>query len=505
MKKILKKKYIIWGIIIIIIAAIFLFFAFKEKPDKYTTEAVIIGNVAQTVSATGQIKSRSSAALRFEISGIVESLYAEIGEKVNRGQLLAKLNTQELTRKLTQAQADLNSATVAVANADQTVADTKIENQQAIDSIYTDAPKTFAQILNYVQKTHASFSGFFNQSGDILSAIEQSTANHQLVINSKNALPAANFALEQITAELEGFPSAATTTKIDQTLKAIATPLQNMKNALSALIDNINGIKTGLQVSATTLETYKSTLATAQSNLNSALADEIDLRADLDDVLINNQISLNTAESTLRLKKAQEQSAQAAVEIAERNISDAYMRSPIQGIVAAKNKEIGELVTISDDVYRIIDSDDIEVVVDIPEVDIGQITAKGTPAKGTLDALSPDEYFDLLLTSIEPDQTMIDGVTHYKARFEFDNVDPRFRSGMSVNLEIVTNQVYDVIVVPRGAVKEKEGKSYVEIFRSQKTEPELREVALGLKGDSNVEVISGLTVGEVIVTSTNND
>ncbi|PIR88277.1 MAG: hypothetical protein COU10_00065 [Candidatus Harrisonbacteria bacterium CG10_big_fil_rev_8_21_14_0_10_45_28] len=497
-KKSSKKKYVIWGTVIVSIIIVALFFIFNKKEVTYSTEEVTLGNVSQTISVTGQIKSKNSATLRFKISGIIDKLYANIGDIIYKGELLATISTQDLERKLAQARADLGSAEVAVENATQSVADTKTENNQSVSTIYTDAPVTLAQILNNAQKAHASLSGFYNYSGEILSAIEQSTPNYQLIINSKTAKVNADAAILSISMELTNFPANASTEDIDQVLSAINAPIQSLQNALSALISNINGIKTGLQVSASTLETYKATLATAQTNLNTAIADEIGLRADLNDILINNQLDLNTAESNYRLKVAQLASAQAAVATARQNLDDAYMRSPIKGIVATKNKEIGELVTVSDVVYKIIDGDDIEVVADIPEVDIGQI-ALGNSADGTLDALDPDEHFALNLVSIEPDQTMIDGVVHYKTRFEFESVDPRFKSGMSVNLDILVAQADDVITVSRRSITQRDGKSYLQIFKGPGQSPEEREVTIGLRGDQNAEVVSGLTVGEKII------
>lgn len=497
-KKSSKKKYIIWGVVVVAIIVVVFLLIFNKKEVTYSTEEVTLGDVRQTISVTGQIKSKNSATLRFKINGIIDKLYADIGDSIYKGELLATISTQDLERRLAQSRADLGSAEVAVENAAQSVADTKTENNQAISTIYTDAPVTLAQILNNAQKVHASLSGFYNYSGEILSAIEQSTPNYQLIINSKTAKTNADAAILSISTELTNFPASASTEDIDRVLSAINTPIQSLQNALSALISNVNGIKTGLQVSASTLETYKSTLASAQTNLNTAIADEISLRSDLDDVLVNNRLSLNSVESNYRLKVAQLASAQAAVATARQNLDDAYMRSPIKGIVSAKNKEIGELVTVNDVVYKIIDGDDIEVVADIPEVDIGQIVV-GNSADGTLDALNPDEHFILNLVSIEPDQTMIDGVVHYKTRFEFENVDPRFKSGMSVNLDILVAQANDVITVSRRSITQRDGKSYLQIFKGQGQLPEEREVTVGLRGDQNAEILSGLKVGEKII------
>jgi HlyD family secretion protein len=193
--------------------------------------------------------------------------------------------------------------------------------------------------------------------------------------------------------------------------------------------------------------------------------------------------------------------ARASLAVAEQSLSDAYLRAPFAGTVATKSKQIGELVTSADQVYYILGNAGLEVVANVPEVDVARIRV-GMPVSGTLDAFSSDKVFNLEVESIDPDQTTIDGVVYYKTHFVFKEVDPAFRPGMSVNLTMIANQKDNVIVVPRRAVTQKNGSSTIRIAPiTNGALPEIRNVKIGLKGDMLIEVMEGINEGESVVVS----
>lgn len=104
----MKKKRIVWIIIIVAIIAIGVFyFRSKKAVTVYTTETAKQGNLIQTVSETGTIKTVNQTDLSFKISGRVIKLLADVGDKVKAGQLLAVLDLGTLGAELTQAQQDL--------------------------------------------------------------------------------------------------------------------------------------------------------------------------------------------------------------------------------------------------------------------------------------------------------------------------------------------------------------------------------------------------------------
>lgn len=90
------KKYVKIALLVLV-AIIFLgtfgFLYQKSQPvaKVYEVENVTIGNLEKTTIATGKIEPRDEILIKPQISGIIETVYKEAGEKVKKGEVIAKV------------------------------------------------------------------------------------------------------------------------------------------------------------------------------------------------------------------------------------------------------------------------------------------------------------------------------------------------------------------------------------------------------------------------------
>jgi len=84
----------------------------------------------------------------------------------------------------------------------------------------------------------------------------------------------------------------------------------------------------------------------------------------------------------------------------------------------------------------------------------------------------------------------------YRSQVEFNLDDTRVVTGMSVQVEVISQIKKDVLFVPIEAVHEEGGKFFV--YRETSTKPENVFVELGISNDSFVEIISGLSEGDEV-------
>lgn len=109
------KKWIVLVIVGLIVtaasfAAFKLFLAKDNKEVKFQTETVNKRDIASSVQATGVIRAKIGAEVKVgaRISGRVEKLYANIGDLVKKGQLIAQIEQEDLKARVNEAKMNLN-------------------------------------------------------------------------------------------------------------------------------------------------------------------------------------------------------------------------------------------------------------------------------------------------------------------------------------------------------------------------------------------------------------
>ncbi len=501
LKTIWAKKWVRRVVyLVVVIALIYVLFG-KSKPVVYETATVTRGTVTETVAATGQIKPKSYASLRFKISGVIARTNVDVGDTVVAGQALASLDTSSLNKEVTKARANLVTAQVALENSNQDVGDTSIKNNQSLTLLYADAPQTIADIVNLTQQSYATIVSFYDTGNRLNGTIANQILTSQLILDANNGKQTADDAVIVLRAAAENFPSNATREQVDATLLKIADPLRKIKSSLTMLINAVAAIPAG-SMSASTLQSYKDSLSTAQTNLNSAISKQSTTSSTLADTKVKNSLNVNSSGASYRTAQANLEKAQADFEIAQQNLSEAYLRAPFSGTIAVKSKQVGELVTTTDQAYYLIGEGGLEVTANIPEVDIAKIKV-GDAASIGLDAYKNGAAFEATVSEIDPAETIVDGVATYKTTFTFAKLDEHIRSGMTANIVITTNRHQDVVVIPQRALTMTTDGVFVRTQGAEGAEPNKIPVTIGLRGNvGDVEVISGLEVGQSIIVGT---
>jgi multidrug efflux pump subunit AcrA (membrane-fusion protein) len=142
-------------------------------------------------------------------------------------------------------------------------------------------------------------------------------------------------------------------------------------------------------------------------------------------------------------------------------------------------------------------ADHFEIDANIPEADIAKLKI-GADANITFDAYGSDVVFKAKLITIDPAETIIDGVATYKSTFQFVDNDERIKSGMTASLTITGDRRDDVLRVPQRSVITKNGKKFVQVLEGETIVD--KAVETGLRGsDGMIEILSGISEGENVV------
>lgn len=193
--------------------------------------------------------------------------------------------------------------------------------------------------------------------------------------------------------------------------------------------------------------------------------------------------------------------AQASLQTIEEQLEKTVLRSPIKGVVVKSNLEPGEIAGLGAVIISIIQKGELKIEAEVSESDIVEVEL-GQKANITFDALPSDEIFKAEVVEIEPAATTIQDVVYYKIKLKLESIDPRFRTGMSADIDILTAQKNNVLAIPERAIESENGSKIVQVLLGN-GEVKKVEVETGLRGDDgNIEIISGLKDGDETVIST---
>ena len=113
-------KYWIPALLVLVALIVVLASRGTNKTD-YITEPVARHSLDLSVTATGNLRPTNQVQVGSEVSGRIDEVLVDVNDRVSRGQVLARINTDVIDDQIRQAQADLNSAHASVAQAGATL------------------------------------------------------------------------------------------------------------------------------------------------------------------------------------------------------------------------------------------------------------------------------------------------------------------------------------------------------------------------------------------------
>lgn len=151
--------------------------------------------------------------------------------------------------------------------------------------------------------------------------------------------------------------------------------------------------------------------------------------------------------------------AEAALSTAQDQLKDTELRAPIDGIILKSYVDQGQVISsgISSvsggtTIALLANLDTVNVVADVDETDIGKAKIDQT-VKAVADAF-PDEEFTGRVLKIAPLAKVEQNVTTFEVTAEVNNRNHLLKSGMNANVQILTAEATNVLMVPNEAVKE---------------------------------------------------
>ncbi len=366
------------------------------------------------ITASGEVEPFRTVNLSPQVGGIVQELLVEQGDQVEQGQVIARMDRDDLEAQLVQARASLAEAQAQLVDVRQG----------------TDAPQVAQAEAN-------------------LSAVEAQVVEAR----SRLTLAENNFTRDQSLYDR----GAISRLELDQS----ANEIRSARAALQ-------------QVEARVLE--------ANERVNDVVDDP-----DPQEI----------AQAEARVTRAQGQ-----VQAIETQLADTVIRAPFSGTITQRFATEGAFVTpttsasdVSSATSTAIVSlaDGLEVVAEVPEADIGQISP-GQDVEILADAF-PEQTFEGEVRLIAPEAIERQNVTVFQVRVRLLGGLEELRSNMNVDVAFLGNRLDDALVVPAVAIVTQGGETGV-LVPGEERRIQFRPVTLGPQVGEQIQILEGIENGD---------
>lgn len=265
-----------------------------------------------------------------------------------------------------------------------------------------------------------------------------------------------------------------------------------IKSEIDGVVEEINfeegdRVKKGHVLFKIDEKKLKATLAQAEANLKLAESTSQRYKA----LIESKAVSQQEYDQTIATLEA----SRASVDLTKEELNDATIEAPFDGVMGGRSVSIGQFISKGTMLSHLVNQDPMKAEFHVPERYLSRI-ATGQKIEIKV-AAYPDQVFPGEVYFIEPSINELTRTALVKAYVA--NPDRKLRGGMFANLNLIVQVKENAVVVPEKALIVL-GDTVSVFIIDENNIVHLKAIQTGIRFDGNVEVVSGLASGEVVVT-----
>lgn len=533
----------------------------QPKVDAIATMTVPVEaqNLTVRITSSGTVQPVQRVNLSPKGSGRIAELFVEQGDRVEAGQIVARMESRDVEAQLAQAKAREASvraklAKIEAGNRSEDIASARARLEQAEASLaqvqagsrveeVAGARARFQQTqaglqrlragsrVEEVSQARARLAQAQARLADAQTgSVKQEIAQAQTQIDSSKAQ--AELTAQRVERNrplvAEG---ALAKDKLDELIKENRTAqakLIESQRRLQQLQESresqIQQLQAAVQVEQQALKQLQN--GTRSEEIAKAEAEVAEAKSKLAQVENGNRPEeIAKAEAAVAEAKSQlaaqengsrpEEIAQAQAELAEAQaqvrfqevqLEDTKVRAPFAGVITQRYAIQGAFVTPATSASEATSATstsivalarEVEVLAKVPEADISQIKP-GQVVEIVADAY-PDKVFKGRVKLIAPEAVKERDVTLFQVRVAIDTGKDLLQSGMNVDLRFVGQKLSNALVVPTVAIVTNKGQTGV-LVPDEKQQPKFKPVTVGSTIGNKIQILEGAKAGDRVFT-----
>lgn len=304
----------------------------------------------------------------------------------------------------------------------------------------------------------------------------------------KGGMPPGGFAVSVVADPLQPEP-------IEERISLVGTlaadEMVEIKNEIAGVIREIGfdegqAVEPGQMLFTIDADKLKASLAHAEANLGLAQT-TFDRLSSLIKAGAVSQQEFDQAKSDLESKKAE-------IDLIKAQLKEALITAAFGGVMGERKVSTGQFVNQGETLSYLIKQDPLKAQFQVPERFLGQLK-EGQLIEVAV-AAYPDEQFSGEVYFIDPQVEEQTRTALVKARLP--NPNGKLRRGMFANLNLITSIRPQALVVAEIALIPKGEEIYVFVV-DKENKAEMKKVTAGIRMAGKVEILSGLSAGEMVI------
>ncbi|MCZ0898602.1 efflux RND transporter periplasmic adaptor subunit, partial [Microcoleus sp. HI-ES] len=533
----------------------------QPKVDAIATMTVPVEaqNLTVRITSSGTVQPVQRVNLSPKGSGRIAELFVEQGDKVEAGQIVARMESRDVEAQLQQAQAREASvraklAKIEAGNRSEDIASARARLDQAEASLaQAQAGSRVEEIAGArarLQQTQAGLQRL--RAGSRVEEVSQGRARlaqaqarladaqtgsvKQEIAQAQTQIDSSKAQAELTAQRVERNrplveEGALAKDKLDELIKENRTAqakLIESQRRLQQLQENrlsqIQQLQAAVQVEQQALNqlqngTRSEEIAKAEAEVAEAKSKLAQLEnGNRPEEIAKAEAAVAEAKSQFAAQengsrpeeiaqaKAELEEAQAQVRFQEVQLEDTKVRAPFAGMITQRYAIQGAFVTPATSASEATSATstsivalarDVEVLAKVPEADISQIKP-GQEVEIVADAY-PDKVFKGRVKLIAPEAVKERDVTLFQVRVALDTGKDSLQSGMNVDLRFVGEKLSNALVVPTVAIVTNKGQTGV-LVPDEKQQPQFKPVTVGSTIGNKIQILEGAKAGDRVFT-----
>lgn len=422
---------------VLIVVGLYTYFTVRKKEKITLPEVrvvkVIRRDLTKKITLPGSVTFKEKASITPKYGGKIAKINVDVGDMVKTGQVLGELEKRDLSLQLRKASANVRSSEVNLDMANTREREDKKEVEKNLESLARDR-------------------------SDVITARTTLYAARRDLMNKLDLYKIGGLSFVELQNTYAGYLGAL-------------SDYYKMEKNLS--INEIGFRAQDLKAAGLDVPSNGEELRTSLIQLNTELS-----------------------RKSVQISKTQYDSAKIERDTVRNMLNEADLKSPINGVVAERAFDIGEMVTAEQPVFIVVYTDKLYVEVGIPESHIFEVSL-GDSVEASF--ANFDKKYEVPVHIISP---IIEPTSRtFKVKLLLENQDGIIKPGMYVKCTFTLDKAEDAISVPAQSV----------LFDNETEQPHVFTVKENSVFKTNLELIgkygdyyavkSGLKEGDLVVES----